>query len=93
VTTLKDSRKATDRHIAVKDLPAEQRFKPLATHSKHFVDAIKMLAYRAETAMANILRESLTRADEARTLLCSIYKTEAGLVRISAAHPLSWPER
>jgi len=56
-----------------------------------------MLAYRAETAMAmamaNILRESLTRADEARTLLCSIYKTEAGLVRISAAHPLSWPER
>jgi len=80
VTTLKASRKATDRHIAVKDLPAEQRFKQLSTHSKHFVDAIKMLAYRAETAMANFLRESLTRVDEARTLLCSIYKTEADLV-------------
>lgn len=78
---LKASRKATDRHIAVKDLPDDQRFKQLSTHSKHFVDAIKMVAYRAETAMANFLRESLTRPDcEARTLLCAIYKTEADLV-------------
>jgi len=80
VIELKASRKATDRHIAIKDLPEDQRFKQLSTHSKHFVDAIKMVAYRAETAMANFLRESLTRADEARTLLCSIYKTEADLV-------------
>jgi uncharacterized small protein (DUF1192 family) len=80
VVALKASRKATDRHIAVKDLPDDQRFKQLSTHSKHFVDAIKMVAYRAETAMANFLRESLTRPDEARTLLCAIYKTEADLV-------------
>lgn len=80
VVTLKAQRKSTPRHIAIKDLPEEQRFKQLSTHSKHFVDAIKMLAYRAETAMANVLRESLARPDEARTLLCSIYKTEADLV-------------
>lgn len=61
VTQLKASRKALDRHIAIKDLPEEQRFKQLSTHSKHFVDAIKMVAYRAETAMANFLRETLTR--------------------------------
>ena len=30
--------------------------------------------------MANILRESLTRADEARTLLRAIYTTEADLL-------------
>ena len=80
VAALKAARKETDRHIAIKDLPEDQRFKQLSTHSKHFVDAIKMVAYRAETAMANFLRESLTRPDEARTLLCSIYKTEADLV-------------
>ena len=39
-----------------------------------------MVAYRAETAMANFLRESLTRADEARKLLRSIYATEADLL-------------
>ena len=77
---LKANRKATDRHIAVKDLPQDQRFTQLSTHSKHFVDAIKMVAYRAETAMANFLRESLTRVDEARTLLRSIYSTEADLL-------------
>jgi hypothetical protein len=80
VIELKASRKAAPRHIAIKDLPEDQRFKQLSTHSKHFVDAIKMVAYRAETAMANFLRESLTRPDEARALLCSIYKTEADLV-------------
>jgi len=77
---LKAKRKATDRHIAVKDLPEDQRFTQLSTYSKHFVDAIKMVAYRAETAMANFLRESLTRVDEARTLLRSIYATEADLL-------------
>jgi hypothetical protein len=58
VVALKATRKETDRHIAIKDLPEDQRFKQLSTHSKHFVDAIKMVAYRAETAMANFLRES-----------------------------------
>lgn len=77
---LKATRKATDRHIPVKDLPQDQRFTQLSTHSKHLVDAIKMLAYRAETAMTNILRQSLTRADEARTLMRSIYTTEADLL-------------
>ena len=77
---LKAKRKATDRHIAVKDLPEDQKFTQLSTYSKHFVDAIKMVAYRAETAMANFLRESLTRVDEARTLLRSIYATEADLL-------------
>ncbi|MFZ4534882.1 putative transposase, partial [Propionivibrio sp.] len=80
LVALKATRKATDRHIAVKDLPQELQFTQLSTHSKHFVDAIKMVAYRAETAMANFLRESLTRVDEARTLLCSIYTTEADLL-------------
>ncbi len=77
---LKANRKATNRHIEVKDLPEDQRFTQLSTHSKHFVDAIKMVAYPAETAMANFLREPLTRLDEARTLLRSIYTTEADLL-------------
>ncbi|NDP41074.1 MAG: hypothetical protein GZ093_20555 [Rhodoferax sp.] len=80
VISLKATRKATERRIKVKDLPEEQRFTQLSTHSKHFVDAIKMLAYRAETAMANFLRESMTRADETRTLLRELYTTEADLL-------------
>nr|WP_295456153.1 hypothetical protein [uncultured Thiodictyon sp.] len=39
-----------------------------------------MIAYRAETAMANCLREHLTRPDEARQLLCALYTTDAETV-------------
>jgi hypothetical protein len=50
-------------------LPEEERFKRLATPRKHFLDTIKMVAYRAETAMANILGSSMKKLDERRSLL------------------------
>lgn len=80
VTELKAKRKETPRHIGVSDSPEDQCFVKLSTHSKHFIDAIKMISYRAETAMANVLREALTRPDEARALLRAIYSTEADLL-------------
>lgn len=39
-----------------------------------------MVAYRAETAMANCLREQLTRPDKASRLLQALYQVEADLV-------------
>ena len=44
--------------IDVQDLPEDQKFKQLSTQSKHLIDTIKMTAYRAETAMANSLRDT-----------------------------------
>jgi prepilin-type processing-associated H-X9-DG protein len=80
IKTLKLARKETSRHIDVSDLSDDQKFKQLSTQSKHLIDTLKMTAYRAETAMANSLRETMTRPDEARTLLCALYKTEADLL-------------
>jgi len=80
INTLKTQRKGTPHHIDVSELPPEQQFKKLATASKHLVDTIKMVAYRAETAMANILRGHQFRSDEARQLLASVYQTEADLL-------------
>ena len=78
--TLKAKRKETPHHITVDELPEEARFRQLSTQSKHLVDTIKMIAYRAETAMANSLREHLKRPDEARRLLRALYTTEADLL-------------
>jgi hypothetical protein len=78
--TLKDNRKATPRHIDAKDLPEEERFRQLSTHSKHFIDTIKIIAYRAETSMANVLRETMSHSDEARCLLRALYTTEVDLL-------------
>jgi len=80
IKTLKEQRKQVAHHIKVKDLPEKDQFEQLSTQSKHFIDTIKMIAYRAETAMANLLRETLTRPDEVRSLLRAIYCGEADLI-------------
>ena len=91
LATLKKARKDTPRHIAIKDLPEADRFKQLSTQSKYVLDTIKMIAYRAETAMAAIVRESMSmsRPDEARTLLRSLYTTEADLIPDHALNTLT----
>lgn len=80
LATLKAQRKETPQHITVEELPEQARFRQLSTQSKQLVDTVKMIAYRAETAMANSLREHLARPDEARALLRALYTTEADLL-------------
>jgi len=77
---LKTQRKAVKHHISIAELPEEQRFKQLSTQSKHLIDTIKMVAYRAETAMAQMAREKMRREDDARSLLRALYSTEADLL-------------
>ncbi len=77
---LKQQRKNIDKHITFSELPKQQQFSKLAEEKKHIMDTIKMIAYRAETAMANILKRKLNRTDDARALLRQIYKTEADIV-------------
>ena len=48
---LKAQRAQTPRHIPMKDLPPDQQFTRLRSESKHFIDTLKMIAYRAETAL------------------------------------------
>ena len=80
VAALKDQRRATPGHITVGELPEEHRFKQLSTDSKHFVDTVKMVAYRAETAMVSMLREGPARSIDPRSLLRAIYQNEADLI-------------
>jgi len=77
---LTKQRKALPQHIPVNDLPAEEKFTRLRTERKQFLDTIKMIAYRAETAMAATLREKLARFDDARAVLRQIYQTEVDLI-------------
>ena len=77
---LKEKRKKTNKHIRLEELPEQERFSQLESIRKQFIDTIKMIAYRAETAMANILSKSLPHVDDARTLLRSIYTMEADII-------------
>ena len=80
IAKLKADRKATPHYVQVKALPEAERFRKLSNLSKHFLDTVKMVAYRAETAMANVVRDTMPKPDEVRTLLCALYETEADLL-------------
>lgn len=87
---LKQQRKKTAHHIPVKSLPEEDRFTRLRTERKHFIDTLKMLAYRAETSMTSLLREHMARGgDDARALLRQIFQTEADRTPDLAASTLT----
>jgi len=77
---LKAKRKETPKHLPLAEWPEEDRFQQLASTRKHFVDTIKMVAYRAETAMAGVVRESMARRDDSRALLRDIYTMEADII-------------
>jgi hypothetical protein len=80
VEILKSKRKAQKKHVTMAEIPADEQFSRLSSSSKHFIDTIKMIAYRAESGMAITLRETMTREDGARRLLRAIYNSEADLI-------------
>ncbi len=67
------------KHIVFAQLPQEEKFQKLATNKKHFIDTIKMIAYRAETALANIIRPKMVRRDEARSVIRQIFSKDVNL--------------
>lgn len=89
VEHLKKKRRDIDKHITIDKLPKDERFTRLSTQSKYLIDTIKMVAYRAETAMANLLREKMSHPNEARTLLRSICNSEADLLPDTKAGTLT----
>jgi len=80
IVKLKAERKATPHYVEVNDLPEADRFRKLATASKHFIDTIKIVAYRAECAMTTIVREVMPKPDQARALIATLHSTEADIL-------------
>ncbi len=87
----KAERAALEHHLPLGKVPEAERFDRLSSGSKDLVDTIKLVAYRAETAMAHVMREALPkwRKDEERRLLQSLYASEADLIPNEAAGTLT----
>jgi septal ring factor EnvC (AmiA/AmiB activator) len=75
-----DQLKKLASHLKWDELPETERFERLAPSRKQLVDTVKMIAYRAETAMASIVREALARTDDGRSLLRDLFCSEADLL-------------
>jgi prepilin-type processing-associated H-X9-DG protein len=95
---VKQQRKETPHHLEWDELAADDKFQRLAPSRKRLTDTVKLIAYRAETALANIVRETLARQDDARSLLRDLFRVEADLsvdtqseVLTISVHPMANP--
>jgi hypothetical protein len=73
-------RKNTPARIKLADMPEVKRYNKLKTESKLFINIIKMIAYRAETALFNLMKPFFKNAyKEGRMLIKSILASDADL--------------
>lgn len=79
VAELKARRESKPKHITLADLPEAERVRQLAPARKQLTDTIKLIAYRAESALVAKVRERLKRHDDARSLVRGLMGTAVNL--------------
>jgi len=78
---IKEQRDKVAAKIKLKDMPDQIRYNKLKPESKILMNIIKMICYRAETSVANVLGDYLVNAkDEKRMLVKQIIQNNADLI-------------
>ena len=86
---LLSKRKETSRKVTIDSLPEAERPTQLPPLNKILCDTIKMVAYRAETAMVALLRRHLKNEDDARALIRELFVSAADIQPNAAANTLT----
>jgi hypothetical protein len=79
VAELRLKRRQTPRKVPLDSLPESERPRQLRPLGKLFTDTVKMIAYRAETALVGLLRPHLAKEEEARALIRELFVSSADL--------------
>jgi transposase-like protein len=82
-------RKAVARKVTLDSLPVADRPTELLPLNKMLCDTVKMVAYRAETALVALLRRHLNKEDEARALVRALFVSSADLAPDARAKTLT----
>jgi hypothetical protein len=77
---LKTELKQTDKHITWGELDEKDKFLRLLPGRKRLMDTIRMIAYRAETAMVGLLTGPTVDSPDARNLLQNLFQTEGDVL-------------
>jgi hypothetical protein len=80
VDSLKEQMNSIPKHVEWDEFPEDAKFERLAPSRKRLTDTVKLVAYRAETAMSNLLRDSLRRQDDSRSLVRDLFRSDADLI-------------
>ncbi len=89
LTELKARKHSMPSHITIAQLPDGEKFHSLAYEKKYIMDTIKMIAYRAETAMALMMSSELSAVSDNRALLRQIFSTEIDIDPDEKNHTLT----
>jgi hypothetical protein len=77
---LRLQRRNTPKKVTLDSLPENQRPRQLAPLGKMLADTVKMIAYRAETALVGLVRPHLAKEEEARALVRELLVSSADLL-------------
>jgi hypothetical protein len=77
LAALRIKRKNTPRKVPLSSLPENERPRQLVPLGKMLTDTVKMIAYRAETALVGLLRSHLNKEEEARALIRELFVSSA----------------
>jgi hypothetical protein len=73
-------RKKHPYKISIGQMPKDQKYNKLKTESRHLQNIIKMICYRAETSMANVLGSEYKKSkNEIRALIKSLISTQVDI--------------
>jgi hypothetical protein len=86
---LRAERKATTRKVTIDSLPEALRPTQLLPLNKMLTDTVKMIAYRAETAIVAILRRYMNKEDEARALARELFVSSGDIEPNESANTLT----
>ena len=86
---LRAERKKTPKKVTIESLPEGERPTQLLPMNKMLTDSVKMIAYRAETALVALLRRYLNKEEEARALIRELFVSSADIVPDEGAQTLT----
>ncbi len=76
----KEKQEKIEKYVTISELPKKEQFRALDSSKKNLVDVIKMVSYRAETAMGNLIANDCGGLSQARALLQTLFVSEADIL-------------
>lgn len=80
VDEMKKKLKDVPKRLPYEELPENEKFKGLEPTRKKLLDTIRMIAYRAETAMASMADDFLSAPDTVRSWMKALMKSSADII-------------
>lgn len=80
IRQIKSALAATPHYLQWSQLPEEHRFNRLAPTRRKLLDTVRIIAYRAETAMVPLIADRTLDSPAARTILQGLFKTPADII-------------